>query len=821
MAVHSDVPIAIMWGEDGLVLYNDAYAPLAGSLHPHLLGSKVREGWPAFAEFHDRVLQVCLGGGRMRFKDHALTLDRNGRPEQIWANLDYSPLIGENGTPAGVIVIVAETTDRVLEARLSRAERDGLRSMFDQAPGFMAMLEGPDHVCTLNNAALIQLIGKRPIQGIPIRTAMPEIAGQGFFEILDQCFQTGDPITGAATPVQLQRRPGAAMETRFVDFVFQPIRGVAGDITGIFVQGSDVTGRVVIDAALRESEARFREIANAAPVLIWITDTTKAATWFNAPWLAFTGRSMEQEIGHGWLNSVHPDDLANCKTGFFSAFDRRQPFRIDYRLKRADGEWRYMFDTGVPRFKADGTFMGYIGSCVDVTEARLNEAELRRFTERLEARVILRTTELAAANRELLAEIAEREQVEDTLRQMQRLEAVGQVTSGVAHDFNNLLTIILGNIEFLERALDKAGITGKPRDRLNFMKEAADRGAKLTRQLLAFSRRQRLEAKPANLNTIIAAMHNLIQTSMGGSFQLDTDLDPDLWTALVDTTQIELVILNLAINGRDAMPSGGVLTVSTANVTLGEPERPDAPPAGDYVMVSVTDTGSGMAPDVLAKAYEPFFTTKPVGKGSGLGLAQVLGVAKQSGGGVRIDTDKGRGTSVKVYVPRSMERAEAEPAEKRHAEIHRLSGLSRNVLLVDDDDAVREISASILQELGCTVAEASSGRAALELLDGQVRFDGLVVDFAMPGMNGVELVREVNARYPDMPVLYVTGYADMSALDSVSEDCIVQKPFRDDQFITKVKVMLSTRRPVQTGPAPAARKRDRDTPAPDKASRPG
>lgn len=670
LIIRSTVPIVMLWGDDGVMIYNDAYSVFAGGRHPQLLGSKVREGWPEVADFNDHVMKVGLAGGTLAYRDQELTLHRNGVPEQVWMNLDYSPVPDESGRPAGVIAIVVETTERVLADRRNAAEQDRLRKMFEQAPGFMAMFDGPDLVFTLANAAYMQLIGNRKVIGLPVREALPEVVGQGFLEILDDCFHSGRPFVGTGQKVLLRRTPGTAFEERFVDFVYQPVIEENGAVRGLFVEGSDVTERV-----------------------------------------------------------------------------------------RA-------------------------------------EAELRRFTERLEASVSERTAELAAANRQLVTQIEERGRVEATLRQMQRLEAVGQLTSGVAHDFNNLLTVVLGNIGFLDRTLDQAGIGGKARERLGYMKAAADRGARLTGQLLAFSRRQRLEAKPLDLNETVASMRDLLQSSMGGEVRLETVLKPDLWTALVDATQIELAILNLAINARDAMAMGGSLTVETANVTLGPPLRPDAPPAGQYVMVSVTDTGSGMPPEVLAKVYEPFFTTKPVGKGSGLGLAQVYGFARQSGGGVQIDSTLGEGTSVKVYLPRSTTRQAAEPTEHGIAAAGRMAGRPRRVLLVDDDSAVREVTSAMLQELGCIVIEAGSGGAALDLLESATEYDLLVLDFAMPGMNGAEVAREVRLRRPGLPILFVTGYADTSALEDVSEDRIVQKPFRDDDLVVKVRRLLGAARDV-------------------------
>jgi signal transduction histidine kinase len=422
---------------------------------------------------------------------------------------------------------------------------------------------------------------------------------------------------------------------------------------------------------------------------------------------------------------------------------------------------------------------------------RRRQYECRRLNEELESRVHERTGELAAANRQLLAQIEERERVESTLRQLQRLEAVGQLTSGVAHDFNNLLTVVLGNIRFLEKRLGAADVDGVMGQRLSYMRIAAERGAKLTDQLLTFSRRQRLEPVALDLNNTIAGMHNLLQSTMGGSIRIETKLASSVWPALVDPTQLELAVLNLAINARDAMEVGGSLSVRTENVRLGPPLSPEEPPAGEYVMVCVADTGAGMTPDVRAKVFEPFFTTKEVGKGSGLGLSQVLGFAKQSGGGVRIETRVGEGTSVCIYLPRTNAKAESPHVRSRTSGAEAtLRGAV--ILLVDDDSAVREITGSMLRELGCEVIEAGSGGGALDMLDREAKVDLMIVDFAMPGMNGAEVAHRVQDIRPSIPILFVTGFADRAALEGVSDACIIGKPFVDDELVTKVRLALES-----------------------------
>ena len=423
--------------------------------------------------------------------------------------------------------------------------------------------------------------------------------------------------------------------------------------------------------------------------------------------------------------------------------------------------------------------------------ARAAEASLRRLNETLESRVAERAGEIEAANRQLVAQIEERERVESTLRQMQRLEAVGQLTSGVAHDFNNLLTVVLGNLRFIEKGVT-GSTDGKLKQRLSHMRLAAERGATLTAQLLAFSRRQRLEPKPTDLNEALSNMRDLLQSSLGGSVQINTVFRPGLWRALVDPTQVELIVLNLAINARDASQVGGSITLETANATVGPPQKPEEPPAGEYVAISVTDTGSGMTKDVLAKAFEPFFTTKEIGKGSGLGLSQVLGFAKQSGGGMRIESRVGEGTSVKVYLPRSAvtDVSEVVSVSVGAAQHHPNGAI---ILLIDDDSAVREVTSSLLRELGYVVMEVGSGGAALDLLGREASVDLVMLDFAMPGMNGVDVAREVSSKYPTLPVVFVTGYADNTALEMIGDERIIKKPFVGDELVTKVQAALAKR----------------------------
>jgi signal transduction histidine kinase/ActR/RegA family two-component response regulator len=391
------------------------------------------------------------------------------------------------------------------------------------------------------------------------------------------------------------------------------------------------------------------------------------------------------------------------------------------------------------------------------------------------------------ANVALRQQMGERERAEAALRQAQRIEAVGQLTGGVAHDFNNLLTVLLGNIDLIENA---GAADPRTADRLVAMRGAAERGAQLTAQLLAFARQQPLVPRPVDLNAVVTGMEGLMQSALGRTVRIRNRLAPELWPALVDPTQIELVILNLAINARDAMPRGGELSIETANVTLPPSPRADALPAGQYVAIRVSDTGIGMTPEVMAKAFEPFFTTKAVGSGSGLGLSQVFGTARQSGGDVSIESEQDQGTTVTLHLPRAPAEgpsipAPPPPAPDTHAD-------HRPLLLVDDDAAVRETTGELLRALGYAVIEAGGGRAALECLRAEPDIALLLTDVVMPDMNGPALAAAAHAMRPGLPVVFMSGYSDLAGVTGGAVlGRMVSKPFRPTELTEQITAALS------------------------------
>ena len=421
-----------------------------------------------------------------------------------------------------------------------------------------------------------------------------------------------------------------------------------------------------------------------------------------------------------------------------------------------------------------------------LAERETARAELRELADTLEAKVRERTQDLAAANDRLTAEIAERERAETRLVQAQKMEAVGQLTGGIAHDFNNLLTAVIGSLDLLMRRTEEEKLRRLAGNAL----QAAERGAKLTAQLLAFSRRQRLSPSPLDPNRIVTGMGDLLARAIGSHVRVETRLEPNLWHALADPTQLEVMLLNLAINARDAMPAGGRLTITTKNVeSISKQLAADLTP-GQYVAISVADTGTGMSPAVLARAFEPFFTTKEQGKGTGLGLAQLYGFAKQSGGTVRIESAEGQGTTVTLYLPRTV-------AEMQAADPVMLEAKPRErarILIVDDDDDVRLVAAALVEEIGYEVVAAGSGDEALKLIEAGT-FALLMTDVAMPGMTGVELARRVRAAAPGLPILFASGYADVQTFGAeLSDEAVLKKPYRISEVAARISAALSDKR---------------------------
>ena len=771
---------------------------------------------------------------------------------------------------------------------------------------------------------------------------------------------------------------------------------------------------------LIDSEDRFRNMADHAPVMMWVTDRDGRCTYLNRRWYDFTGQSADEAGGSGWLDATHPDDRAAAAAIFRRAHDARHPFRLDYRLRHADGAYHWAIDAASPRFGPGGEFLGYIGSVIDIhdrreAEQRLADSEARyrtlfesiesgfcvvevapgsadtptdyriveanpafyrqtgfakaihgrwlresmpeleehwydiygrvaasgepvrfeqgsaalgrwfdiaafrvgapddrrvavlfndisarrsaeealtRLNARLEDEVAERTAErdrmwelspdlmlvmdgtgvirranpawtrmlgyqadelvghhvrdfivaedhdetigayeraaaggksdienryrhkdgsirwiswvaapagdmTYASGRDVTAEreqAAALAQAEEQLRQAQKMEAVGQLTGGIAHDFNNLLTGVIGSLDLLQRRLAR-GETDKVEKYATAAITSANRAAALTHRLLAFSRRQPLDPKAVDANRLVTGMDELLRRTIGESIALEMVTAIGLWRTRCDPHQLESAILNLAINARDAMPDGGTLIIETCNATLDEAavaQLREVRP-GEYVCVCVTDTGTGMSPETIERAFEPFFTTKPIGQGTGLGLSMIYGFARQSEGYVRIYSELGRGTAIKLYLPRHHGEAEVADAVGNGPDDAHRAEEGEVVLVVEDETAVRNLVVEVLQDLGYRAVEAADGPTGLSLLQSAMRVDLLVTDIGLPGLNGRQVADAARQQRPELKVLFMTGYAENATIANGFLEPgmqMITKPFAIDALTARIRGMI-------------------------------
>ena len=665
-------------------------------------------------------------------------------------------------------------------------DRRRLLDLFDRAPGFMAILEGPCFRFAMINAACAHLLGDRAVLGLTIEEALPELVEQGFADLLHRVFDAREPFVGRSIRVLLERSPGESLDERFVDFVFQPMLAADGSSTGIFVEGHDVTDHRRAVEALTESEERFRLVAERAPVMLWMGDAHGRCVYLNRLQRDFWGLSPDDLASFDWSATVHPDDADVLAAPFREAMEAQTGFRVEARFRRADGEHRILHTDAQPRFGPRGDFLGMIGVNVDVTDARRAEERLRQLNETLEARVA--------------AEIAERRQAEAALQQAQKMETIGKLTGGVAHDFNNLLQVVSGNLQLLARDL---AADARAERRIANALAGVERGSKLATQLLAFGRRQALAPKVVDIGRFVSGMDDLLRRTLGESVEMETIVATGLWNTFIDPAQIESALLNLALNARDAMDGTGRLTIEVGNAVLDEDyarSHVDVLP-GHYVALAVTDTGSGIAPDVLDHVFEPFFSTKPEGAGSGLGLSMVYGFVKQSGGHVKIYSEVGHGTTVRLYLPRSAAMEEA-PAATAVA-VGPVVGGSETVLVVEDDDAVRATVVDLLGDLGYRVLKARDAASALTVIESGVAIDLLLTDVVMPGpLKSSDLARHARERRPGIAVLFTSGYAENAIVHGGRLDPGVEllaKPYTREALARKVRQVLADQERAASG----------------------
>jgi PAS domain S-box-containing protein len=644
------------------------------------------------------------------------------------------------------------------------------REMFAQSPSFSCLLQGPEHRFVLVNPAYQQLIGHREVLGQPVRVAVPEVASQGFIELLDRVFATGEPFIGKNVEIVLQRTPDAGPERRFLDFVYQPIRDEAGRVTSIFVEGSDITERHATEEALRRSEASLRELNADLERRVIERAQARGLTWQLSPDLLgalnsngyFETSNPAWQTVLGWTEAevarmsifelLHPEDREHTRAGFELTQVGQPAIGFVNRYRCKDGSYRYISWVGIPE-------EGYV-YCTgrDVTAERAAQAELTV--------------------------------AQEALRQGQKMEAIGQLTGGIAHDFNNLLTGILGSLALVRRRLESNQTDDVPR-LLDAATSSAQRAAALTHRLLAFARRQSLDIRSNDVNRLISSMQDLLSRTLGERIELRCLLAEGLWPALTDANQLESAVLNLAINARDAMPHGGRLTIETSSVDLDEAYTSsyEDVQSGEYVAITVSDTGIGMSPETLSKAIDPFFTTKPIGEGTGLGLSVIYGFAKQSRGHLHLYSELGHGTTVKLYLPRASQNAIDLDTPVGNSP----RGAGETILVVEDDNTVRGIMSDALQDLGYRVLVATDARPAIALLQSEHQIDLLISDVGLPHVSGRKLAELARNLRPDLKVLFVTGYAAQATVRGDFLDVgmdMLTKPFALDALAAKVHAMI-------------------------------
>jgi PAS domain S-box-containing protein len=766
-------PMYIWWGADGACLYNDAYRRSIGpERHPDSLGRPAREVWAEIWDIIGWQIEQVMAGGKATWHENALVpITRNGKREDVYWTYSYSPIDDEGAATGigGVLVVCTETTEMVLSAHRVSTDREKLLQLLKQMPGFVAVLVGPEHSYEYVNDAYVTISGPRTFIGRTVREVFPELAGQPFFDLLDEVYSTGVHFVAHAVPLRL----AGEAEDRFIDLLYEPIRDGEGRVTGIFVGGYDVTETHRVMEALKVSGEKLRELNADLERKVIERSQARGRTWqvnpdlmgalnpeglfvtSNPAWKNVLGWTEEEVAATPIWALLHPDDVERTREGFRLTQLGQPAIRFPNRYRCKDGSYRWISWVGVPE---DGIVYC---SGRDITEEKAAEAELQR--------------------------------AQEALRQSQKMEAVGQLTGGLAHDFNNLLAGISGSVDVI-RALLKRGRVDDVDRYIAAAQNSTRRAAALTQRLLAFSRRQTLDPKPTDMNRLISGMEELIRRSVGPAVVLEIIGAGGLWPTKVDPSQLENALLNMCLNARDAMaPDGGGLTIETTNKRLDERgARELGLQPGQYVSLRITDTGTGMTPDVIERAFDPFFTTKPLGEGTGLGLSMVYGFAHQSGGQIRINSEVGHGTTMCLYLPRHL--GTATDSESSEVMLSSDPGNGESVLVVDDEPTVRMLIRDVLVESGYIPLEAPDGPTALKFLQSNMRIDLLVTDVGLPGgMNGRQLADAARVSRPDLKVLFITGYAENAVVGSGHLGPgmhVLTKPFEMDVLSARVRGLI-------------------------------
>jgi PAS domain S-box-containing protein len=826
--VNSPVAKVLMWGSDHVMIYNDRYIEIAGANHPAALGGTVATVWPEIWDWNREMLQSGFRGELRSFHDQEMTLVRDGIKKTFIFDLFYTPVYEADGTIGGVMCTVVDNSDRVaMETRLAASEAE-LRRVTDAAPMLISYIDR-QHVYRFANSTYTQWFGRdlSDVVGHPVR----DVVGEDVYE--DRRPSIERALQGETFTVEASMRWYGGSPRR-VEIRYIPHVEADGSVPGVHVLAIDVEERAEREAALAISNARFRTAMDAMHGVLWTNSADGRMVGEQPGWAALTGQSLDQYQDYGWADAVHPDDVAASVASWKQAVATKSMYIQEHRIRRHDGAWRQFSVRALPILGKDDEIVEWVGVHTDITHQRAAEEALRQQTEMLKRQVAHRQRaeeQLKQLNETLearvISEIGERRQAEAKLAQAQKMETVGKLTGGVAHDFNNLLQVVSGNLQLLSK--DVAGNERAEAKIANAM-AGVMRGSKLASQLLAFGRRQALEPKVVNISRFIQDMDGIIRRAIGEAIEVETVVGGGLWNTFIDPTQIENALLNLAINARDAMEGRGKLTIELSNAHLDDAyagTHEEVTP-GQYVMMAVSDTGCGMSADIIDKVFEPFFSTKAEGRGSGLGLSMVYGFVKQSGGHVKIYSEVGHGTTIKLYLPRALEAEDVEVVVENGPVV----GGTETVLVVEDDAEVRETVIALLADLGYRVLKAVDAASALTVIDSGIPIDLLFTDVVMPGtLKSPELARKAKERLPDIAVLFTSGYTENSIVHGGRLDAgveLLSKPYTREALARKFrhvlanqKQRLAARSLVATSVARAAPAPERQAPVQDAApSRP-
>jgi PAS domain S-box-containing protein len=743
LVLASGFPMALRWGPELIMIYNDAYAPLLGAKHPHVFGRPLREAWPEIWNELGPLNLSILRGERGSFfaENHLWRIERFGEPEEAYFTISYSPVpdpTAPNGI-GGVLTTAVETTDRVRSERILQQFTNQLEAEIAERA------KERDRIWQVCD----DLLGVSDFSGYftSVNPAWTALLGWTEDEIrrmhVSQLRHPDDAATAVEVRAKaMQGAPSIRIENRFRhrDGSWRWIAWtMTADENAIYVAGRHVTQEKQALEALRESERQFRSlVAGVIDYALIMLDRNGIVSSWNAGAERIKGYAADEIVGRHFSQFYTPEDrAAGVPARALEIAAETGRFEAEAQRMRKDGSlfWANVVIDAIRDER--GQLVGFAKITRDITERRAAHEALQR--------------------------------TQQQLAQSQKLEALGQLTGGVAHDFNNLLMIVSGQAQMLARRIDEP----KNARALEAIQAAAARGEALTRQLLTFARRQPLNPKTVNPAQIMDGFGDVLGSSVGGKIELQLDFPSTVWPISVDISEFELTLVNLVVNARDAMPDGGRIVVTAENRVLSGEETSEKL-KGEFVALCVIDTGAGISEDILDKIFEPFFTTKGPGKGTGLGLSQAYGFARQAGGAITVESEVGQGTTVVIYLPRS------------HAPVFDISALEsaahseghgETMLVVEDNPDVKSVAVSLLEQLNYKVISVDSCRAALDLIESGEHVDLVFSDVMLPGeLDGLQLAKELRERRPDLPVLLTSGYAE--ALTRSHGVPLLRKPYR-------------------------------------------